>query len=357
MKHILTTNEPFLLERGEESVDLMNLKILDWTELPWWLNGTNNSEEIYEDELDPNSDYYYPSIPLSYERNEPLEEDGDDIQFSSRLISTYGVRFSQTYSKDYEEEGSFTSELGKLVYRYIYQRPAMEFYRPIIWDIENGKVYRIRVFWTTPYKFKVLHVADHQYDPNRIYSYPMCFNTKIYFKFRFTAEEIPSYISNPDEHDPSVWLYKINLVPVCHDTITYTPAFVNEPYMTDTEIQEGEDAVTNTAHYLRSDLNGTTGTTAIASPCVYFDLGTVSVALRFRQDYFLNLWPGVIDLTNLPVVGRFTAGIDDLPIVMHGSLGDFIKISNSNPSIVQGHDYEYHFLNEVFNLIDITGTI
>ena len=124
MKHILTTNEPFLLERGEESVDLMNLKILDWTELPWWLNGTNNSEEIYEDELDPNSDYYYPSIPLSYERNEPLEEDGDDIQFSSRLISTYGVRFSQTYSKDYEEEGSFTSELGKLVYRYIYQRPT-----------------------------------------------------------------------------------------------------------------------------------------------------------------------------------------------------------------------------------------
>lgn len=356
MKHILTTNEPFLLERGNESVDLMNLKILDWTELPWWLNGTNNSEEIHEDELDPNSDCYYPNTPLTYERNEPLEENGDGIQFSSRLISIYGVHFSQTYSKDYEEEGSFTSELGKLVYRYIYQRPVIELYRPIIWDIENGKVYRIRVFWTTPYKFKVLHVADHQYDPNRIYSYPMCFDTKIYFKFRFTAEEIPSYISNPDEHDPSVWLYKINLVPVYHDTITYTPAFVNEPYMTDTEIQKGETAMANIAYNLRSDLNGTTGTVAIVSPCVYFDLGTVSVALRFRQDYFLDLWPGVIDLTNLPVVGRFTAGIDDLPIVMHGSLGEFIKISSSNPSIVQGHDYEYHFLKGVFNLIDITQT-
>lgn len=341
-----------------EDVDKKENKILDWTELPWWLNETNNSEKIDESWMNPSYSDYYPDVPLTYEQLTPIEANGTDILFSSRLNSIYGVRFSQTYLKDYEES-NFTSELGKLINRYIGDRPAMEIFAPIVWDIKNGKVYRIKIYWGNGgiTKFTVILVVDHQYNPDRIYSYPMSFGTKIYFKFRFTAEEIPSYISNPDEHDPSVWLYKINLVPVCHDTITYTPAFVNEPYMTDTEIQEGEDVVANTAHYLRSDLNGTTGTTAIASPCVYFDLGTVSVALRFRQDYFLSLWPGVIDLTNLPVVGRFTAGIDDLPIVMHGSLGEFIKISSSNPSIIQGHDYEYHFLNGVFNLIDITGTI
>ena len=67
MKHILTTNEPFLLERGEESIDLMNLKILDWTELPWWLNGTNNSEGLDEDINN------FPGIPLEgFYGGEPL---------------------------------------------------------------------------------------------------------------------------------------------------------------------------------------------------------------------------------------------------------------------------------------------
>ena len=354
MKHILATGEPFLLERGNESIDLTNLKILDWTELPWWLTSDNN-EDDYADEVNlspqvPLSNYIYMSEGISF---------SGGATGSSKLNSIYGVQFENVYEVGYTES-NFTSELGKLIYRYFGQRPAMDFMSPLIWDIAHGKVYRIKVNMSgsTITSFKITLVADHQYNPDRIYSYPMEFGTKIYFKFHFSAEEIPSYISNSDEMNPAHWLYRLNLVPVYHDSKTYNPNLIGPPYKSLNDIANGEDTDSNTCYFLGTNFYDTTNEShAILTPCIYFNLGIISSnMLRLRGSYYLS---GIdsVDFKNIPIVGRFTAGIDNLPISFGGWILDYLIISDSNPAIIQGHTYEYHMMDYVFSLIDITEEI
>ena len=352
MKHILTANEPFLLERGNESVDLMNLKILDWTELPWWLTSDNNEDE-YTDDIGT-----FPQIPLSYYTymSEGVSFSGGAAG-SSKFNSIYGVQFENIYEVGYTES-DFTSELGKLIYRYIGQRLSMEFMCPLIWDTIHGKVYRIKTnaSGNTISSFKIILVADHQYSPDRIYSYPMEFGTKIYFKFHFSAEEIPSYISNPNEMNPAHWLYRLNLVLVYHDSKTYNPNLIGPPYKSLNDIENNGDADSLTCFFLGTDFYEIANESrAILTPCIYFNLGTISSnTLRFRGSYYLEDINSV-DFKNIPIVGRFTAGIDELPILFGGWISEYLIISDSNPAIIRGHTYEYHVMDYVFSLIDITG--
>ena len=352
MKHILTTNEPFLLERGDESIDLTNLKILDWTELPWWLTSDNNEDE-YTDDIDlyldiPLSNYIYMSEGMSF---------SGGAAGSSKLNSIYGVQFENIYEVSYTES-NFTSELGKLIYRYIGQRPTLDLISPLIWDIAHGKVYRIKINTSgnTIASFKIILVADHQYNPDRIYSYPMEFGTKIYFKFRFSAEEIPSYISNSDEMNPAHWLYRLNLVPVYHDSKTYNPNLIGPPYRSLNDIANSDSNDSMTCYFLGTNFYNTNNESlAILTPSIYFNLGIISSnILKLRGSSNLS---GVksVDLKNIPIVGRFTAGIDNLPILFNGWISDYLIISDSNPAIIQGHTYEYHMMDYVFSLIDITG--
>lgn len=350
MKHILTTNEPFLLERGNESIDLTELKVLDWTELPWWLTSDNNEDNCTDDiDLYPEillGNYIYMSEGISF---------SGGAAGSSKLNSIYGVQFEDVYEVGYTED--FTSELGKLIYRYIGQRLGMEYTCPLIWDTIHGKVYRIKINMSgnTISSFKIILVADHQYNPDRIYSYPMEFGTKIYFKFHFGAEEIPSYISNSNEMNPAHWLYRLNLVPVYHDSKTYNPNLIGPPYKSLDDIA-GDDTDSLTCHFLGTDFYDTTYEShTILTPCIYFNLGIISSnTLKFRGSYYLS---GInsIDFKNIPIVGRFTAGIDNLPIIFNGWISDYLTISDSNPAIIQGHTYEYHVMDYVFSLIDITG--
>lgn len=353
MKHILTTNEPFLLERGDESIDLTELRVLDWTELPWWLTADNNEDDCTDNiDLYPDepllSDYIYMSEGMSF---------SGGAAGSSKLNSIYGVQFEDVYEVGYTES-NFTSELGKLIYRYFGQRLSMKFLCPLIWDIVHGKVYRIKIniSGNTISSFKIILVADHQYNPDRIYTYPMEFGTKIYFKFRFSAEEIPSYISNPSNMNPAHWLYRLNLIPVYHDSKTYNPNLIGPPYKSFDYIENNDDADSSTCYFLGTDFYDTTSEShAILTPCIYFNLGIISSnTLKFKGSYYLSDMISV-DFKNIPIVGRFTAGIDNLPIQFSGWISEYLTISDSNPAIIQGHTYEYHVMDYVFSLIDITG--
>jgi hypothetical protein len=352
MKHILTTNEPFLLERGEESVDLMNLKILDWTELPWWLNGTNNSAEIDEE---INS---LPYIPLEGFYG------GDSAGDLYKLRMVYGVYLTGEYETGYTETyaSPYTSELNKIFKKYYEDRSywinTNNWWNAnigfLIWDFAHGKAYRARVrnINGTP-TIEILLAVEHQYDPNRIYSYPMEFGTKIYFKFKSIAvEKFPS--TSLEDMDPTAWVYRLNLIPIYHDTIVYNESLVKEPYMSST-LSEQDNASAYTACFYYYSQPGSAKGKCKLTPCVYHEHGTVDSLYIRSSDYFHYFFNSYVDLIKpFPVIGRFVAGADSIPI----NSGDYIEVfPDSNPSIIEGHTYEYSILDGVFNLIDITQTI
>lgn len=352
MKHILTTNEPFLLERGEESVDLMNLKILDWTELPWWLNGTNNSAGIDEE---INS---LPSNPLEGFYGGPSAGD----LYKLRMV--YGVYLTGEYETGYTETyaSPYTSELNKIFKKYYEDRVnwvnSENWWNAnvgfLIWDFAHGKVYRVRVrnINGTP-TIEILLAVEHQYDPNRIYSYPMEFGTKIYFKFKSIAvEKFPS--TSLEDMDPTAWVYRLNLIPIYHDNIVYNDSLVKEPYMSET-LSEHDNASAFTANFYYYFMIGvTTAGRCKLTPCVYHEHGTINTLYVRTSDYFYYVYNSYVDLIKpFPVVGRFVAGADSISI----NSGDYIDVfPDSNPSIIEGHTYEYSILDGVFNLIDITQT-
>lgn len=339
MEHKLQTNEGFILTRDNKSFDLMNQPILDWTELPWWLETDSTNEKF---------DYFfealYPDLTTS----------------GSRFYSIYGIYTTNIYSTSTTDSlSSPTTDLGKLYNSYITGRSLtlqsiyQNFPKVLVWDINNGMVYRI---YTSNSTLQVLLAEKLEYDSNKVYSFPAEFGTKIYFKFRCIAEETMRYLQNPDEHELSSWTYRINMIPVYHDIITYNPAFTREPYISDSEITGGTSLESRTAWKYRPDINGWTAgvTQVVVSPCLYHDLGEVS-SLRFCGSVYLN--SASIDIVNnLPITGRFIAGIDNVSMTFTDSSGVF-SISDSNPTIIEGHTYEYNIYNHVFNLIDITGTI
>ena len=351
MKHILTTNEPFLLERGEESVDLMNLKILDWTELPWWLNGTNNSAGIDEE---INS---LPYIPLEGFYG------GPNVNDLYKLRTVYGVYLTGEYETGYTETyaSPYTSELNKIFKKYYEDRGywinTNNWWNAnigfLIWDFAHGKAYRARVrnINGTP-TIEILLAVEHQYDPNRIYSYPMEFGTKIYFKFKSIAvEKFPS--TSLEDMDPTAWVYRLNLIPIYHDTIVYDESLAKEPYMSST-LSGQDNASAYTAYfYYYAYPNPSKGKCKL-TPCVYHEHGTIDVLYIRGSDYFHYLFNSLVDLIKpFPVVGRFVAGADSIPI----NSSDYIDVfPDTNPSIIEGHTYEYNILDGVFNLIDITQT-
>lgn len=353
MKHILTTNEPFLLERDSESVDLMNLKILDWTELPWWLNGTNNSYEI-DEEINK-----YPGEPIS------KFSSGSSADTYYKLRAVYGVYLTENYETGYTETyaSPYTSELNKIFKKYYEDRRTWvsdaDWFTNItgflIWDFAHEKVYRVRMraISETP-TIEILLAVNHSYNPSRIYSYPMEFGTKIYFKFKSIAvEKFPS--TSLGDMDPTAWVYRINLIPIYHDTIVYENSLVKEPYMSETLATNNDTAADNTALFYYYDFpNTTTKGFCKLTPCVYHSHGTIEVLYIRSSAYFHYSCKEYVDLIKpFPVVGRFTAGIDDVTI----NSGEYIEVfPDSNPSIIEGHTYEYNILDGVFNLIDITGT-
>ena len=181
----------------------------------------------------------------------------------------------------------------------------------------------------------------------------MEFGTKIYFKFKSIAvEKFPS--TSLEDMDPTAWVYRLNLIPTHHDTITYNDSLVKEPYMSQELAEDNDDVVSSTANfYYYAQPNPTKGKCKL-TPCVYHEHGTINVLHVRSSAYFSYLLNSIVDLIKpFPVVGRFVAGTDSIPI----NSGDYIDVfPDSNPSIIEGHTYEYNILGGVFNLIDITGT-
>jgi hypothetical protein len=361
MKHILTTNEPFLLERNSDVYkDLTQATtVLRFEDLPWlsytW-NGNDYSAELYY-------------IFLQGCFNNSTSPSDNEI-----LIT----RLDQIYSAgDGTNSGTpwitdLTSGIGKLLQLKFPASTTPGMYEHmfgdgvLIIDKEYDKVYLIDVGGTNGIEgYRIRFVKDWKFNLEQIYSLDREFGTHLWFNFGLIPwKKIPD--TTLDDNNSEAWIYIPEFRPIYWDQVRLTSQLVSpllDRLANNQSIEYWEESE-NYFDFLKAyiahwhfdgDYSYSGNKTLIyPSPNVYWDFTNMAATTYVR----ITTSAGDLGLFNgssrlLPIQGKFIAGIDNLPI---SNYDDYIIFPDNLPSIVSGHTYEFNIFDGVFNLIDVTQT-
>lgn len=361
MKHILTTNEPFLLERNSDVYkDLTQATtVLRFENLPW-LSYTWNGEDRSADLESIFSQGFF-NGSTSSEYNEILITKLDQI-YSAGDGTTSGTPWIT----------DFTSGLGKLLQLKFPAPTTPSQYEHIfgggilIIDREYDKVYLIEVLGNNgTEEYRIRSVKDWKFNLEQIYSLDQEFGTHIWFNFGLIPwKKIPD--TTLDDNDPDAWIYIPEFRPIYWDQVRLTSQLVQpllDRLANNQSIAYWENSE-NYFDYMKAyiarwyfDGNYSYSGDKIyiyPSPNVYWDFTTMAAVTYIRIS---TVTPGLSLLNGssrlLPIQGKFIAGVDNLPI---SNTYDCIIFPDNLPSIVSGHTYEFNIFDGVFNLIDVTQT-
>ena len=364
MKHILTTNEPFLLERNSDVYkDLTQATtVLRFEDLPW-LSYTWNGEDRSAD---------LESIFLKGFFNGPTSSYSDNEILITRLDQIYSAG-------DGTDSGTplitdFTSGLGKLLQLKFPAPTSPSTYEHmfifgngiLIIDREYDKVYLIEVLGNNGIEgYRIRSVKDWKFNSEQIYSLDREFGTHLWFNFGLIPwKKIPD--TTLDDNNSEAWIYIPEFRPLYWDQVRLTSQLVFpllDRLTNKQSIEYWEDSENYfdfmkafIAHwYFDGDYSSSGNRTFIyPSPNVYWDFTDMAAVTYIRIPNAaggLTIFNGSYKL--LPIQGKFIAGIDNIPI---SNTDDCIIFPDNLPSILEGHTYEFNIFDGVFNLIDVTQT-
>lgn len=362
MKHILTTNEPFLLERNSDVYkDLTQATtVLRFEDLPWLSYTWNGEDRSAELGLIFSQGFFDSSISYSW--------------YNEILIT----KLDQIYSAgDGTNSGTpaitdLTSGLGKLLqlkfpvptipsnYEHMFGNGIL------IIDREYDKVYLVEVLGDNGVKgYRIRSVKDWKFNLEQIYSLDREFGTHLWFNFGLIPwKKIPD--TTLDNNNPEAWIYIPEFRPIYWDQVRLTSQLVQpllDRLANNQSIEYWEDSdyysdylKSYIAHwYFDGDYSFSSGRTIIyPSPNVYWDFTDMAAVTYIRISSYAGgptIFGGSCKL--LPIQGKFIAGVDNIPI---SNNDDCIIFPDNLPSIVSGHTYEFNIFDGVFNLIDVTQT-
>lgn len=351
MKHILTTNEPFLLERNSDVYkDLTQATtVLRFEDLPW-LSYTWHDNSV--------DDFLYLGIGIGY-----------DVEgYDTAILAGY-LEQGTTYSVDdtFSLRGSNLSKLGKILGDRFANGEEELMHTPMFFDLTNDKVYNIYfTSWDSSgaAAAQIKNVSDYKFNEDQIFSEDSFFGTKIYWKLGLLPyKEVPEVqLTSQNVRSPENWTYRLEPKIVYYDRVPFNEDIFKQ-YLKcleedlDISYWEGSEDLLRYSYYKCG--NKFSGSSEHAwiylTPSVYWDLTVFGNIDSFgvttcnrMQDYYSKFFR-----KQAHIIGRFIAGINDIPIGVN--YGDMI-FPDTNPSIISGHTYEFNIFDGVFNLIDVTQT-
>ena len=353
MKHILTTNEPFLLERDSDVYkDLTQATtVLRFEDLPW-LNYT------WQD--DPYDDFIDFGTGINY-----------DFEGYDTVILAGYLEQGTTYSVDdtFSLRGSNLSKLGKILGDRFNDPEEELMHRPIFFDLTNNKVYNLRLTsWDSngAAASQIRNVSDYRFNEDQIFSEDSLFGTKTYWKLGLLPyREVPEIqLTSQNVRSPESWTYRLEPKIVYYDRIPFNEDIFKQ-FLTCCEEnlntdywENSEDSLIYSYYSCGNKFYDSSDYAWIyLTPNVYWNLTVLGNIDSFKVANCYNRmqeYNSKFFRKQAHIIGRFIAGADDVTISIYG-YNDMI-FPDTNPPIVSGHTYEFNIFDGVFNLIDITQT-
>ena len=357
MKHILTNEEHFLLQRNDIQTDV----------------GESSVVAIEDTIFTGNADFFNHGFCSQYKPNNP----SSTPKSSGVVILVYlenSINIMSSSSTD------FTTEIGKIL-------GALKFYTPkpsitqYIVDLNNNKIYTSTTsinsysgsyYYVTNYQ--ITAVNNYTFSENQIYSMKREFGTKIYFTMGLMQyDKVPN--TAYEDTDPEAWIWCLRFQPKYWDTIELHRGLpgiemIVQKYSNNESLSAWTEGNSGVGYfdYILGNLGSlwynwasyfsgrVISVPVYLTPTIYWDYTKVGTSIGG-----LRIIPNVGNITYgnnysyelLPVQGRFVAGADNITITSEYS--DMI-FPDTNPSIISNHTYEFNIFDSVFNLIDVTQT-
>lgn len=345
MKHILTTNEPFLLERDNIQSNVYESSGIRYNDLPFlsYIDGNNTI------------DLTRAFVKLLYSGN--TGENGPGI---------FAGYFAEEYSTS--NFPSLSSDLGSfLVGRCTHG--VSDLNSMIIFDLGRNIVYNLVISYSgyNLNEIWVKNVSNFKFSTSQVFYMEKEFGTHVWFTLGLKQyQPLPGTTST--DTDPEYWVYSLDLKPIYWEKVKVQRSIVEllvRRLENNQSIDEWEDS-NNEDEIMMSDIAylfyPSTATSAISAlgnvwtyltPNVYWDLtflGGISGRINFLANSGIFSYD-VPAVRMMSIIGRFVAGSNSLSL--SSSYTDMI-FPTTNPQITNGHTYEFNIYDGVFNLIDIT---
>lgn len=357
MKHILTTNEPFLLERNNIQTDV----------------GENSIVAIESTPFVGNESFFNYGFCSRCRPTNP----SSTPKISGTVILVYlenSIDIMSSSSTD------FTTEIGKILGALKFDTYQSSITQCIV-DLNNNKIYISTTsigayngsnFYITNYQ--IIAVYDYTFSENQLYSMDREFGTKIYFTTGLMQyDKVPD--TTYEDTDPEAWIWCLGFQPKYWDTVRLHRGLpgiemIVQKYSNNESISAWTEGTSGVGYfdYILGKLGSlwynwesyfsgrVIDVPVYLTPTIYWDytkVGTSIGGLRIIPNVGNINYGNNYSYRLLPIQGRFVAGTDDTPITSEYT--DMI-FPDTNPSIVSGHTYEFNIFDGVFNLIDVTQT-
>ena len=354
MKHILTINEPFLLERNSDVYkDLTQATtVLRFEDLPWLSYTWQN--DIFDD-------FYDFGIGINY-----------DLEGYDTVILGGYLEQGTIYSVDdtFSLRGNNLSKLGK-IFGDRFTDPEEELlHTPIFFDLTNNKVYNIRFTswgYNGPGAGQIKNVSDYRFNEDQVFSEDSFFGTKIYWKLGLLPyREVPEIqLTSQNVRSPESWTYRFEPKIVYYNRISFSEDIFKqflkccEENLNTDYWENSEDSLIYSYCRCGNKFYDSSNYDAwiYLTPNVYWDLtvfGNINTLKVVNCYDRMQNYDSKFFRKQAHIIGRFIAGVDDIPIHIYSY--DGMIFPDTNPSIVSGHTYEFNIFDGMFNLIDVTQT-
>ena len=219
MKHILASNEPFLLERDSDVYkDLTQATtVLRFEELPWY---------TWQDDTIDDDPYIKIGEGINYD-----SEGYDTVVLAGYLEQGTTYNMDDTISL----RGSDLPKLEKILGDR-FTNPAEELlHSPMFFDLTNNKVYNIRLTsWDSngAGAAQIKNVSYYKFNENQIFSEDSFFGTKIYWKLGLLPyRKVPEIqLTSQNVRSPENWTYRLEPKIVYYDRIPFNEDIVGKSF-------------------------------------------------------------------------------------------------------------------------------
>ena len=237
----------------------------------------------------------------------------------------------------------------------------------MFFDLTNDKVYNIYLTsWDSngASVAQIKNVSDYKFNEDQIFSEDSFFGTKIYWKLGLLPyREVPEIqLTSQNVRSPENWTYRLEPKIVYYDRVPFNEDIFKqylkclEEDLDNDYWAVSEDPLIYSYFRCGNKFSSSSEHTYIyLTPSVYWDLTVFGNIDAFgvtncnrMQDYYSKFFR-----KQAHIIGRFIAGVNDIPISVNY---DGMIFPDTNPSIVSGHTYEFNIFDGVFNLIDVTQT-
>jgi hypothetical protein len=344
MKHILTTNEPFLLERNNIQSNVYESSGIRYNDLPF-LSCTESSNNTV--------DLSRVFIKFLYHGQ------GTSGNYGPGIFAGY---FANEYSTT--SQPSLSSDLGTLLASRC-THGASELPRTVIFDLGRNKVYNLLLVYNSQDNLEeiwVKKVSDFKFSTSQIFYMEKEFGTHIWFTLGLKQYQ-PLSGSAANDTDPEYWTYSLEFKPFSWEKVRTQRQLVEflvrrlENHQSITEWEESDNydeiMMSDIAYLYYADYTGSGTVWVYLTPNVYWDLTHID---GIGNRLFFSTDSGFFDydisaVRLMPITGKFISGTDNL--TLETGYSDMI-FPDTNPLIVSGHTYEFNIFDGVFNLIDVT---